>query len=99
MSRYSTTRNIKDENGRSRAQTTIFPVVPLSESDIYIKTTSPERLDILAHKFYKDQSLWWIIAAANGIGKGSFYIPANTRIRIPPKDGINDIIKEKNTTR
>ena len=35
--------------------------------NIFIKITSPERLDLLAYRFYGDASKWWIIASANDI--------------------------------
>ena len=41
-----------------------------------------ERLDILAGKLYGDSSLWWIIAAASGIGWG-LQVPPGTVIVIP----------------
>lgn len=41
-----------------------------------------QRLDILAGKFYGDSSLWWVIAAASGIGWG-LQIPGGTVLTIP----------------
>lgn len=99
MSRYTTTPTIKDANGKQRKATTIVPTIPVSAADTFIKTTSPERLDKLAYTFYEDTTLWWVIAAANGIGKGTFIIPANTNIRIPAKQDVIDILIQTNTTR
>ena len=44
--------------------------------------SSAERLDILAGRYYGDGRLWWIIAAASGIGWW-LQCPAGTRILIP----------------
>ena len=41
-----------------------------------------ERLDLVAHKFYGDFTLWWIIAKANGI-RGKTALEPGIRIRIP----------------
>lgn len=41
-----------------------------------------ERLDILAGKHYGNARLWWIIAAASGIGWG-LQVPPGTSIMIP----------------
>tara|TARA_Y100000034_G_C6829069_1_gene374084 strand:- start:15 stop:311 length:297 start_codon:yes stop_codon:yes gene_type:complete len=41
-----------------------------------------QRLDILAHRQYGDGRLWWIIAAASGIGWW-LQAPAGTRLVIP----------------
>lgn len=99
MNRYATTPTIKDENGKPRRATTILPVIPVTDRDTYIVTTSPERLDKLAQTFYGDTALWWVIAAANGLGKGSFIVPSNRDLRIPASANFDDIITEFNTTR
>ena len=41
-----------------------------------------ERLDSIAGNVYGDGSLWWIIAAASGIGWCA-QVPPGTQIRIP----------------
>ena len=99
MSRYNSTPEIRDLNNIKRRGTTIFPVVPISSADTNIETTSIERLDKLAYVFYDDSSLWWIIAAANGLGKGSLIIPEGTRLRIPDRTNIQDIIIQTNRYR
>jgi hypothetical protein len=99
MSRYTTTPVIKDNKGRQRRSTTIFPTIPASTDDTYIVTTSPDRLDKLAYTFYEDTTLWWVIAAANGLGKGTFVVPANTTLRVPTKQNVINILIETNTTR
>jgi hypothetical protein len=43
-----------------------------------------ERLDIIAGELYGDASLWWIIAAASGIGWG-MQCPPGTVLDIPTK--------------
>jgi len=54
-----------------------YRTVVLSES---------ERLDTVAGSFYGDGSLWWIIAAASGIGWG-LQVPAGTLLCIPDSPG------------
>lgn len=41
-----------------------------------------ERLDIIAGKVYKNSKLWWVIAAASGIG-WALQVPPGTVISIP----------------
>ena len=62
-----------------------YPEVPLSFNDIYIITKGEDRLDLLAEQFYKDISLWWIIAIANPgiIKRDSFFVPIGVQLRIP----------------
>lgn len=99
MSRYATTSVIKTNNQKRRYATTLLPVVPLSINDTYIRTTSVERLDKLSLAFYGDISYWWIIATANGIGKGTIIVPENTQLRIPSKTDIISLINRKNSVR
>ena len=98
-SRYQTTLQIKDNNGTRRAETTIIPPVPATGNDLYIRTVSMERLDKLALDFYDDATLWWVIAAANGLGKGTLVVPPNTRIRIPVETAVQQRIQQVNAQR
>ena len=41
-----------------------------------------DRLDNLAHKYYSDNNLWWVIAKANGI-KGKSALKPGENLRIP----------------
>ena len=45
-------------------------------------TSGSERLDIIAAKKYGNFRLWWIIAAASGIG-WALQVPPGTRLLIP----------------
>lgn len=96
MSRYSTTSTIQDRNEKRRLATTIVPSIPPSSRDIFIQTTTVERLDNLAYRFYQDATMWWLIAAANGLGRGSLTVPANRTLRIPSKANYQQIINSFN---
>ena len=80
MSRYKNTRIEKKKN-KSYYKTTIFNQVPKQDSDIYVITQYGDRLDLLAHQFYGDSSLWWNIARANDLN--TLIIPENIQLRIP----------------
>lgn len=62
-----------------------YPEIPLSIEDIYVITTSGDRLDLLANQFYKDTRLWWIIANANPeiVRRDSFNLKPGLEVRIP----------------
>ena len=68
------------------------PEIPLSADDLYVITTTGDRLDLLANQFYNDIRLWWIIAAANPniIRRDSFALAPNIELRIPSNE--QDII-------
>ena len=99
MNRYITSQTILDTNGKRRNSTTIFPNILISPSDVYIRTTSIERLDKLALRFYADASAWPIIASANNIGKGTLVVPINTRLRIPNIIDVQQFLTSIDLTR
>jgi len=99
MSRYTTNSILQDSTGKRRLGSSILPIVPVSSTDVYIQTTSTERLDKLANTFYKDSTLWWIIAVANGLGKGTIVVPKNSKLRIPSDKNIQQLINILNNSR
>lgn len=66
-------------------RSSFYPTIEKHETDIYVITTQGDRLDTIAWKYYKDTTLWWVIATANNIGKGSLALEAGTQIRIPTR--------------
>ena len=86
MDRYQFTKI--DGNTQTR-RTTMLPNIPEQSTDLFIISRDGDRLDLLANEFYNDSSLWWVIAQANGIGKGTVIIDPGQQIRIPsPVQGI-----------
>lgn len=94
MNRYKDIDILKNENGKRYRSTVRYPMIDKKSNDIYIIGRQGDRLDSLAYKYYTNSRLWWIIARANGIGKGDLSVPIGTQIRIP-KDPIS-IVKEYN---
>jgi|TARA_R100000231_G_scaffold134776_1_gene108654 nucleoid-associated protein YgaU len=99
MERYDKARTIKVEDRRNRLanefdkrlpipsrvifKTTRLPIIERKESDIFIETRHGDRFDNLAHEFYGDVSLYWIIARANNLIKGGLGVEPGIRLRIP----------------
>ena len=81
--RYVHTKIKKDKDGRRVLKPTIYPRIPIRDTDIFIYPKYGDRLDTLAFKYYGDTSLWWIIAKANGIDKGTIGLDPTKQIRIP----------------
>ena len=80
MSRYDNTK-IVEVDGKRIKQTTLYENVPKTNDDIYVMTQYGDRLDLLAHQFYGDSSLWWFIAKANNLKFNTVEI--GTTLRIP----------------
>jgi nucleoid-associated protein YgaU len=59
---------------------------------MYIISEAGDRLDLLAHKYYGDQTLWWVIATANNINDATFYVEEGIQLRIP--SDINGILND-----
>ena len=78
--------------------TTVFPTVDRKPGDTIIITKSTDRLDLLAHRFYKNRTYWWVIALANDLPGDSFFITPGTQIFIP-KDitGILNSLRSNNS--
>ena len=86
MKRYSDNKIKIDKEGKRVYSSTYYPDMPLENSDEFIQTKAGTRLDNVAHTFYGDASLWWIIAKANGIS-GKVVISSQTYLRIPSNVG------------
>ena len=71
-----------------------YPPIPLSVDDLYVVTTSGDRLDLLANQFYNDVRLWWVISIANRdvIKRDSYAVSPGIEIRIP--SNIKGILRE-----
>ncbi len=72
-----------DLTGSVYYQTNIYPTIQPTDSDYYVITTVGDRLDLMAYDFYKDVSLWWVIASANALPGDSLFPPIGVQLRIP----------------
>lgn len=85
--RYLHTKIKETKNKKRYLESTIYPKVSPTDNDIYIITEQGDRLDILANKYYKNPSMWWIIASANNINDANFFVQPGTQLRIPSNIG------------
>ena len=68
MARYNSTTITVDKRRRFRVyKPTMYPSIPMKDSDTFIAPVVGEKLENLANRFYGDGTLWWIIAKANNI--------------------------------
>lgn len=91
MSRYTNIPKTKTNNGTRLYKTVKYPEIPRGNNDVYVITTDGDRYDILAYRYYKDKSLWWVISSANAeYTQGSLYPPVGVQLRIP--GNLNSIL-------
>lgn len=83
MERYEQASIRENNENESFYETQLLPDVPRRPEDIIIETEAGQRLDRLAFRYYDDAKLWWVIAAANNLGRGDWTVPPDTRLRIP----------------
>jgi hypothetical protein len=76
-------RKRKTRDSKEVYVTRIYPNIPLRDDDLYVMVETGDRLDTLANDFYKDSTLWWIIASANNIHNAVFGLRDGTILRIP----------------
>ena len=94
MKRYDNIQIIKKEGERKFTETVVYPVINPSINDTYIITKQGDRLDNLAWEYYRDPSLWWILARANNMGKGTLFPEVGVQLRIP--DDVESLQNEYN---
>ena len=98
MKRHISNKNHKVRRFNDRPKvvykTVVYPNIERHVSDIYIDILQEDRLDNLAYKYYKDTTLWWVIAEANKIGKGSLFVKPGQRIRLPNPNRIDSIVSD-----
>lgn len=84
--RYKDCRILEDkETGERLLSTRMLSDIPHSPNDIYHRVQSNEvsRLDIIAHNYYKNPLLWWVIAQANDIYDPFVILEPGTLLRVP----------------
>lgn len=79
MNRYLFSK--KTQNARFETVRMVKP--PVQPDDKYIISREGDRFDLLAHQFYDDVALWWLIAIANDLRCASMIVPPGIQIRIP----------------
>ena len=94
-SRYKHTKIKIGSNGKRVFKPTMYPKIPIRDSDIFIYPKFGDRLDNLAQKYYGDVSLWWIIAKAKNLDAAHIGLEMDKQIRIPMQtDLILDALRE-----
>jgi hypothetical protein len=83
MNRYKFTNEGTRFDGKRVYGSLIIPPIAIDTNDIYITSNETTYLDTLAHSYYGDISMWWIIASANNLGNGRLSVTPGKQLRIP----------------
>jgi nucleoid-associated protein YgaU len=65
--------------------TVVLPDARPRVDDIQHIVSSNDRIDLLAHRYYGDSRLWWVIAWANNLEILPTDMKQNAQLRIPSK--------------
>jgi hypothetical protein len=82
--RYRKHRRYIDDNGNEVQETYDDIEITEKPADYYhsVETGEENKLDLIASRYYNNESLWWVIAEASGIDD-PFNVPVGTVLRIP----------------
>ena len=89
--RYNKSKIFRDENGTRYLNRIQYPVIPISDNDVFTRGTFGETFINIANRFYGDKNLWWVIARANNQNNSIYMIPGK-EYRIPKN--ITPIIQQ-----
>ena len=92
IERYEQANVRRTEMGSDFYETQLLPDIERRPEDIIITTETGQRLDRLAFEYYDDAKLWWVIAAANNLGRGDWTVPPNIQLRIP--QNLSEVSRE-----
>tara|TARA_B100000900_G_C20480398_1_gene675183 strand:- start:505 stop:798 length:294 start_codon:yes stop_codon:yes gene_type:complete len=90
--RYDNSKILRDENNTRYLNRVEYPVIPIQDSDTFIRGQFGKTFSNLAFDVYGKTELWWIIARANNENRGSMYVTAGKEYRIP--QNITNILQE-----
>ena len=90
--RYDNSKILRDENNTRYLNRVEYPVIPIQDSDTFIRGQFGKTFSNLAFEVYGKIELWWIIARANNENKGSKYVVTSKEYRIP--QNITNILQE-----
>jgi hypothetical protein len=72
--RYDNSKILRDENNTRYLNRVEYPVIPIQDSDTFIRGQFGKTFSNLAFDVYGKTELWWIIARANNENRGSMYV-------------------------
>ena len=90
QSRYEIS-SVKKFNNKEYLSNTMMPKIEQEIHDTYIIANESDRLDFMAHKYYGDSELYWVICLANDILDGNLFPEIGSQICIPNVDRLQDI--------
>lgn len=76
-----------------------LPLIPAQPDDLSYTVLDSDRIDVLAYKFYGSPTLWWVIAAVNGLEILPTELHAGALLRIPSPRFVTQELFKPNPNR
>ena len=86
--RYDNSKILRDENNTRYLNRVEYPVIPIQDSDTFIRGQFGKTFSNLAFEVYGKTEFWSIIARANNENRGSMYVVPGKEYRIPNEIGL-----------
>jgi len=93
VERYKDVNYTKIEN-KIIYKSIVYPIIKREEDDTIITVGPADRLDLLAHDYYGDSTLYWIIAKANNIITNDLFPEIGTQLSIPSRNRLGNILSD-----
>ena len=91
--RYKEARiKVNSDNKVRYFKPSLYQDIEEKDSDVVHVVRPGERLDLLAHRFYGDVGLWWVISRANRLDPSDVGLKAATQLRVPTD--IGDVLRK-----
>lgn len=74
-----------------------LPEIPEQPDDLQYQVRKPDRIDLIAQRFYRDVRLWWVIAVANNMEILPTDLNEGDEIRIPSPRYVKQELFKKAT--
>lgn len=72
-----------------------LPDILEQRDDLVHTVVGPDRMDLLAYRYYRDARLWWVIAAANDIEEVPTSLNIGDELRIPSPRYVTQVLFKK----
>jgi hypothetical protein len=72
-----------------------LPEIPEQRDDLVHQVVGPDRIDLLAHRYYGDSRAWWVIAVANGLEELPTELNVGEFLRIPSPRYVQQVLFKK----
>jgi hypothetical protein len=72
-----------------------IPEIPAQRDDLVHRVEGPDRLDLIAYRYYQDPRLWWVVAVANDMEEIPTDLNVGDDLRVPSPRYVLQVLFKK----